>query len=223
MRPRIRAVSFDIGGTLIQPWPSVGQVYADAAAASGFSNLSSKTLDEGFKRAWKSRERFDYSVNEWRELVIVAFEGLCTREQVNRFFPDLYERFSSPEAWHLFQGVSSLLADLRARGFLLGVTSNWDERLRPLLKSLNLSSHFSVIMISAEAGYQKPDPRIFLKTCSALGVSPEETLHVGDSAREDRDGALAAGLSAALFDPRHGDLLCACVEQVLSGRDSGVE
>ena len=71
MRPRIRAVSFDIGGTLIQPWPSVGQVYADAAAASGFSNLSSKTLDEGFKRAWKSRERFDYSVNEWRELVIV--------------------------------------------------------------------------------------------------------------------------------------------------------
>ena len=46
----------------------------------------------------------------------------------------------------------------------------------------------------------KPQPEIFLRTCRRLGVAPAEALHVGDSLREDYEGARAAGLRALLLD-----------------------
>ncbi|MBI1841559.1 MAG: HAD-IA family hydrolase [Verrucomicrobia bacterium] len=215
MSSRVRALSFDAGGTLIAPWPSVGQVYADAAAANGFPGLPAPIIEEGFRRAWRSRAGFDYSLNAWRELVLETFSGLCARDVVHGFFPDLYRQFARPEHWRVLPGASSLLSELRSRGFLLAVTSNWDERLRPLLGALGLADRFAVITISMEAGWQKPDRRIFLKTCSDLGVLPDETLHVGDSPGEDVEGAKAAGLKSALFDPSLGGSLASCVEAAL--------
>ena len=207
MSSRIRAVSFDVGGTLIEPFPSVGHVYSDTAASHGFRGISPDTLNERFRAAWKSRQDFNYSVKTWRKLVLATFGEDCPAEAVIGFFPDLYRRFIQPDAWRLFPGTRELLLELQSMGVLLAVTSNWDDRLRPLLAGLGLSELFKVISISGELGFQKPDPRIFLNTCFNLEVSPGEAIHVGDSQREDIQGACGAGMSAVLFEPHRGDLL----------------
>jgi putative hydrolase of the HAD superfamily len=76
------------------------------------------------------------------------------------------------------------------------VVSNWDERLPPLLAELGLGDYLDAVVYSAAVGTEKPDPRIFLETLAQLGVEPSEGLHVGDSLREDVEGALAAGMEA---------------------------
>ena len=68
-------------------------------------------------------------------------------------------------------------------GLKLGIVSNFDTRLRPILKELSLDQLFDAIVISAEVGVEKPNPTIFEAACQQLGVLPEEAVHVGDDRR----------------------------------------
>ena len=55
----MRAVCFDVGGTLIEPWPSVGHVYAEVAVQFGITDIAPDALNMQFAAAWKARCGFD--------------------------------------------------------------------------------------------------------------------------------------------------------------------
>ena len=79
--PRIRAVTFDVGGTLIEVWPSVGHVYAEVAAWHGVEGPSAGMINRRFAAAWKAARQFKYSRAHWA--------GLGWNEQGGRrFFND---------------------------------------------------------------------------------------------------------------------------------------
>jgi putative hydrolase of the HAD superfamily len=94
-------------------------------------------------------------------------------------------------------GAREALAVLRATGLELACVANWDVGLREHLQRLELDEPFRVILSSAEAGAEKPDPAIFRLALSLLDVEPARALHVGDEPA-DEDGARAAGLA---FEP----------------------
>jgi hypothetical protein len=72
--------------------------------------------------------------------------------------------------------------------------------LPTLLDRLGLAKRFSSIVVSAVEQTGKPEPEIFRRACERMEVPAAEVLHVGDSLREDYEGARAAGLSALLLD-----------------------
>jgi len=199
IRPPIRAVTFDVGGTLIEVWPSVGHVYAEVAARHGVKGLSAGVLDQRFAAAWRAARKFSYSRSGWAGLVDATFRGLTDRPPSRTFFAELYARFAAPNAWRVFEDVVPTLDALAARGLELGVISNWDERLRPLLEQLKLASYFEAIVVSCEVRSSKPACAIFEHAVQRLGLPPEAVLHVGDSLPMDVRGARAAGLSALLL------------------------
>lgn len=195
----IRAVTFDVGGTLIDPWPSVGQVYAEVAAAHGLTALSPESLNQRFLAAWKGRAPFDYSRQAWLQLVAETFSQ-SPQQLPSAFFDALYDRFERPDAWKIYEDVLPVLDTLASRGISLGIISNWDERLKSLLEHLKLSSFFDGIIISCDVGFAKPSPVIFEQALRQLGLPPASVLHVGDSWEEDVQGARAAGLHTLLLD-----------------------
>lgn len=194
--PEIRAVTFDVGGTLIEPWPSVGHVYAAVAARHGVTGLSPEALTRRFGAAWQARKDFAYTRAEWADLVDHTFAGLCERPPSESFFDDLYQRFDQPDAWKMCEDVIPTLDALAHRGLKLGVISNWDDRLRPLLGRLGLLSRFETVVISCEVGWRKPAAEIFHRAARALALGPGCLLHVGDSFVADVQGARRAGLRA---------------------------
>lgn len=196
MNVDVQAVTFDVGGTLIEPWPSVGHVYAAVAAEHGIANLDPVDLTERFGAAWKSKKDFDYSKAAWQDLVDQSFSGAVPAERLDGLFRDIYARFAQPGAWRVFDDVVPALEALRSAGFKLGVISNWDERLRPLLDRLGLSRFFRATVISIELGQAKPEPAIFARAATLLETEPCKILHVGDSLHEDVVGAQEAGFSA---------------------------
>jgi putative hydrolase of the HAD superfamily len=189
---KIQAVSFDVGGTLIEPWPSVGHVYAEVAARHGVKNFSPEQLNARFKAAWRARKTFAHSRNEWDELVTEVFGGSIP----SGFFAELYDRFAEPDAWHIYEDVLPALDELASRNLKLAVISNWDERLRPLLRQLKLDRYFEAFAISLEIGSPKPSRIIFDHAAKALGLHSNSILHVGDSTEMDIAGAIAAGFQA---------------------------
>lgn len=196
----IRAVTFDVGGTLIQPWPSVGHVYSEIARRHGHPPIPPETLEHRFSQAWSRKADFQHRRDDWALLVDDTFEGLLPRPPSRTFFPALYERFAKPDVWRIFDDVLPVLDALASHGFPLAIVSNWDERLRPLLKALRLDSYFETIVVSCEVAFPKPSPVIFEFTAQKLGLPPQQILHVGDHAAEDFDGATSAGFHARILN-----------------------
>jgi putative hydrolase of the HAD superfamily len=196
-RPRrIQAVTFDVGGTLIEPWPSVGHVYAEVAERFGV-RAEPDMLNAGFRAVWQAKRDFDYSRAAWFNLVRETFSAKM--ELPPEFFPAVYERFAEPDVWRVFDDVLPVFDTLAAQGVRLAAISNWDERLEPLLRRLNLHRLFECVVVSCDVRAAKPSPVIFGHALRKLSLPASVVLHVGDGAAEDFDGARGAGLDAVLL------------------------
>jgi putative hydrolase of the HAD superfamily len=196
----IRAVTFDVGNTMIEVWPSVGHVYAEVAAAHGYTGLLPEELNRRFRAALHAHGKAVNTKPEWALIVDESFAGLSHQPISDEIFPELYDRFAGASAWRIFEDVEPTLNALRKRGLKLGVISNWDDRLRPLLHALGLADQFEVIVISCEVGASKPERLIFEAAVKQLGVPAQAILHVGDNFEMDVAGANAAGLRGVQVD-----------------------
>jgi putative hydrolase of the HAD superfamily len=196
-RELVRALFFDVGGTLMRPYPSVGAVYAAIASFYGITTSADET-ERAFRESWAALKRPGLTVSRkdwWRELV---FRTLGQANQA--CFDELYETFARPDVWRVFPDVEETLHEARARGLHVGIISNWDERLRPLLDQTELTDYFDSLTISCEVGVEKPGAEIFLAALRAAAVAPNEAIHIGDSDSEDVQGAQAVGMNAILVD-----------------------
>lgn len=208
----LTAVTFDVTHTLIHA-PHMAEIYSEVLCRHGVS-LSSADLRRKIPQVWKEFscradmrcDRFGTHPNGargWWHDFVARLCRHCAAQEPSRFASaELFSRFAQPESWEVYVDVVPILRDLLAAGLRLGVISNWDHRLPRLLQRLGLAEYFSVITYSAEIGCEKPHPQIFQHCLQTLGVRPEQALHVGDSAIEDGEGAMATGMRSLLVDRR---------------------
>jgi putative hydrolase of the HAD superfamily len=150
------------------------------------------------------KKDFDHSRQAWERIVDNTFEGLLEPRPSESFFPLLYDRFASPASWKIFDDVLPALDEFAVREIPLAIISNWDERLRPLLRALKLNGYFDTILISSEVYFAKPSNVIFEHAIRSLGVPAESILHIGDSVDEDLHGARESGLQSVLLNRASG-------------------
>lgn len=197
----IRAITFDVGGTLIEPHPSVGHVYAATAAAEGFGPWDPQELNRRFYSAWQRHVTiFDFTKASWARLVAEALSDLGPAVHSSALFEAIWRAFQQSSAWRIFPDVAPCLEGVKARGIRCAVISNWDERLIPTLRNLGLADSFEFVLASVEVGWAKPAPEIFRRAQQTLRLPAHEILHVGDGRREDRDGAATAGMRGVWLD-----------------------
>ena len=215
----IKAIFFDAAGTIFYLTKTVGDHYAYVGREVGI-DLDPQKLETGFHRAWQrmprrppiDRPRENDDKDWWRELVRRVFDQVApTLSEFDRdnFFEVAYEHFAEPGVWELYPEVSEVLEQLQPR-FQLAVVSNFDGRLRFILRHLGVSKYFPHIFISSELGAEKPDPEIFRRALKIMHLNANEVIHAGDDAERDWKAAAAAGLSVFRLDrPRNSlrDLL----------------
>jgi putative hydrolase of the HAD superfamily len=100
-------------------------------------------------------------------------------------------------------GMIELVRELRSSTVPVAIISNSEGHLAELVDELGWGSDFDVIVDSGRVGVDKPDPRIFQHAASALSLSLDSLLHVGDSWEADVQGALGVSAQAVWFDVRH--------------------
>lgn len=117
------------------------------------------------------------------------------------------ETLMSALSFSAFEDAPGALATLKKLGVVRVVVSNWDVSLPGVLARVGLAGHLDGVITSAGVGARKPDRAIFDRALQLAGASPGEAIHVGDSPREDVEGARAAGIEAVLLvrsDPGPG-------------------
>ncbi|KAF5938281.1 hypothetical protein HYC85_025787 [Camellia sinensis] len=118
----------------------------------------------------------------------------------SQYFEELYNYYTTEKACHLCDpDAEKVFKNLRNAGVKLAVLSNFDTRLRSVLRALECDYGFDVVAVSAEVEAEKPNPTIFIKACELLGVKPEDAVHVGDDRRNDMWGARDVGCNAWLW------------------------
>lgn len=95
-----------------------------------------------------------------------------------------------------YDDAAACLETLKQRGYRLGLVTNGNSRPA----ALGLERAFEVIVVAADCGFRKPDPRIYHHTADRFGVKPGACVHVGDHVVEDVQAAAAAGMRAVWID-----------------------
>jgi putative hydrolase of the HAD superfamily len=204
-RPQV--IFFDAVGTLFGVKGSVGEVYANVAAQFGVT-VSPQTLNWAFISAFQAAgsPAFPNVLPEeipakeyawWRDVAIETFnkaDVLPLFDDFDAFFSTLFTYFATAEPWELYEDTIATLEQIRSAKIPLGILSNFDSRIYSVLRSLGLASFFQSVTISTEAGFAKPDRRIFQMALQKHNCEATQAWHVGDSLEEDYRAAVGAGL-----------------------------
>jgi putative hydrolase of the HAD superfamily len=203
-----RAVFFDAVGTLLHPVPGALSVYADFARRHGLDTTPA-AIRARFLEAYRAEESADAASgwvtseereqHRWRRIVTESLAGV---RDADACFRELYEHFARPDAWRVDPAAGELVARLLDRGFAVGLGSNYDARLWPVLDGFpELSPLRGRVVVSAAVGFRKPAAEFFREVVRVAGCEPGGVLFVGDDLGNDYEGAAAAGLGAILLDP----------------------
>lgn len=209
--PHVRAVFFDAVGTLLYPEPSALVVYAEVAQRQGLI-LQPAEIRTRFLRAYRAEEEADAAASDWKtserrehdrwwRIVTETLAGVHDPEEC---FTILFEHFAKPDAWRVAIDAADTLQSLSRCRAKLGIGSNYDNRLWPVLDGFpELAPLFDHVVISAAVGVRKPGAGFFQHAAQLVGCDVGEMLFVGDDYDNDYQGATAAGLSAILLDPHN--------------------
>ncbi|MDC0835305.1 hypothetical protein CKA32_002442 [Geitlerinema sp. FC II] len=203
-----KVIFFDAVGTLFGVRGSVGEVYAEVARREAKVETDAVAVETAFVESFKVAPPAEFpdvapedlltrEYQWWYEVAHHTFEAVGVRDRFtdfDRFFDRLFSYFASAEPWFVYPDVLPTLTYWKQQGVELGIVSNFDSRLYTVLDALNLSQFFSSVTISTRVGAAKPNRKIFDRAVAAHDCSPEVAWHVGDSYRDDCEGARGAGL-----------------------------
>jgi putative hydrolase of the HAD superfamily len=203
-------VLFDAVDTLLAPAPSFQGRFVAVAAEHGVP-LEEAAVDAAVaaaarEAAWPE----DWTDPATQRAFWVGFYGKVLGSLGHtgtELAEALFQAFSDPAAYRLFDDVRPALDELAGRGITLGLVSNFEPWLDEVLALQRIDGRFAAVAVSGKLGVAKPDPRIFKAALDEAGADPRATVHVGDQPVNDVAGALAAGITPVLIDRfgRHPD------------------
>ncbi|AXB41524.1 HAD family hydrolase [Amycolatopsis albispora] len=205
-RPPVEAVLLDAGGVLIMPASEAVLSILRAAGARADERLLDRVhyLATAVNDACPPRDRGRY---------LRAFARGCGigDDRLNGVVAELGAAINGPNWTRGVPGAVEAVRKLGALPVSVGVVSNSVGVVAGQLRRAGIcqvgpgpGTPVAVVIDSALVGIAKPDPAIFRLALRQLRASPERAVYVGDTARIDVDGALAAGLRPLHLDP-HGD------------------
>ncbi len=211
---KIKAVLFDLDGTLRHHLPSAGEVFVEHVRSLGLSvseedhiraehwvhfyfayspeiQADAKIFKDDQKGFWLNftqRRLAAYGIRPTRAVELAP--------QVSVYMGEAYK----PQV-HVHEEAHTLLKFLKESGYMLGVVSNREDPYQAEMQDLKLDSYFQFFLAGGELNSFKPDALIFKRALELAGTSASETMYVGDNYFADIVGSHRAGLMPVLYDP----------------------
>lgn len=199
----IRAVFFDVDFTLIYPGPMFrAEGYRAFCARFGMEVDPSK-FDLGVASAAALLEspedaRYDPDIYVAYARHIIEHMG-GAGERLDVCAREIYAEWAACQHFELYEEVPDVLRALTDSGIRIGLISNSHRCLASFQLHFELQGLISAAVSSSEHGFMKPHPSIFSAALQIVDVKPDDAVMVGDSVRQDVEGALRVGMQAVLL------------------------
>jgi putative hydrolase of the HAD superfamily len=199
----LKAVLFDVDFTLIFPGPMFrGEGYQAFAARHGLEIDSSRFEDAVARSAHLLDGPEDAAYNAE---IFIAYTSHIIEQmggrgpKVDACSREIYDEWAACQHFELYDDVPVVLRALANAGIRIGLISNTQRCLTSFQAHFELEGLITATVSSFEHGYMKPHPSIFSAALTRVGARPDEAVMVGDSIRQDIEGALRAGMRAILL------------------------
>lgn len=210
----IEAVIFDYGGVIsTAPFRGIAEFEERQGYPTGsmlrmfLGEYNGERVDDSAAANWHLLETGKLQLADFLEqLVDRSPDHLDGRN----FDLDAYAEFSMQAPFGVHWMMIHRVRELRANGYRLAVLTNNVVEWGPVWKAtFPVAELFDHVVDSCEVGLRKPDPKIFHLTCDRLGVKPEASVFLDDSAT-NVNGAQAVGMRTVLV----GDNPWAALEEL---------
>lgn len=225
----VRAVLFDVDFTLIYPGPMFQAEGYHAFCLRYGMNVDPTAFDAAVMsaaRVLETPEDAPYDHDLYVTYTRHIIEGMGGRgPRVDACAREIYDEWAACHHFELYDEVPDVLRSLANAGVRVGLVSNSHRCLASFESHFALDGLIAAAVSSSEHGMMKPHPSIFRAALDRMRVAPAEALMVGDSIRHDVEGALRAGMRAALLHrsdqphPKQPDLAANGVPVIRSLRD----
>lgn len=185
---RLRAVLFDMDGTLLDTAPDFIAICQAMLAERGLPRVDDKLI----------RDEISGGA---RAMVSAAFAMSPEAAEFEALRLEFLARYQTDCAVHskLFDGMAELLADIEKAKLIWGVVTNKPVRFaQPIMEQLGLSERSAVLICPDHVSNSKPDPEPLLLACKMLNLDPASVLFVGDDLRDIESGRDAGTKTAAV-------------------------
>jgi putative hydrolase of the HAD superfamily len=206
----IDAVFFDVGNTLLKPYPSLEAVCREVLERFGYDPTDEElrrgivTADRYYEHRYWTDDSFwsnEKDASEmWSELYAKMLKEIGIDGDVRLIGRAIYDHFGDGDRWRTYPDVVPVFKRLKDESFRLALVSNWDSRLAKLCFDMGLDRYLDSILSSASIGLIKPDPNIYVVACQRLAVEPARAVHVGDHYYADILGARSIGINPVMID-----------------------
>lgn len=196
MRSELKAVLFDLDGTLIETAPEISDAVNDALQAVDLDPVGLPMVRDwiGHGTATLLRSALSYRL----DMDASALEQWPPYLKAVQAFDAAYEARCGSRS-HLYDGVRETLAVLRANGIRLAVVTNKEARFTErVLQAHQLDSVMDMVISGDSLPTKKPHPGGIQHVMAQFQLAPEACLFVGDSSI-DAATARAAGLTVWLL------------------------
>ncbi|MBU7016918.1 MAG: HAD-IA family hydrolase [Theionarchaea archaeon] len=200
----IRAVTFDLWGTLIQNSEEydrrLREKRVDLLYAALEEEISRTDLMNALQESWQEIQCIRSTLKD----VPTSQQVSILQQFLNVNSTDLEKPYTEA-VLHFLPSLNpytmEILRNLNTRIGLISNTGRTPGKvLRFVLETLGILAFFDTTIFSNEVGWLKPHPEIFCKASQDLGVPLNEILHVGDDKVTDEEGARAAGMHTLLIE-----------------------
>jgi 2-phosphoglycolate phosphatase len=185
---RLRAVLFDMDGTLLDTAPDFIAICQSMLADRGLASVSDKLIRDEISGGARAMVAATFALSPMEP----EFEALRL---------EFLERYQVNCAVHstLFDGMAELLVDIEKANLIWGVVTNKPVRFaQPIMEQLGLAQRSAILICPDHVTNSKPHPEPLILACSMLNLDPASVLFVGDDLRDIESGRDAGTKTAAV-------------------------
>ncbi|MGX5219817.1 MULTISPECIES: N-acetylmuramic acid 6-phosphate phosphatase MupP [Pseudomonas] len=185
---RLRAVLFDMDGTLLDSAPDFIAICQAMRVERGLEPIAEKLIRDQVSGGARAMVSVTFGMDPQDE----GFEPLRLE------FLDRYQRHCAVLT-RPFDGINELLDDIEHAKLIWGVVTNKPLRFaEPIMQQLGLAKRSAILICPDHVKNSKPDPEPMILACKTLGLDPASVLFVGDDLRDIESGRAAGTKTAAV-------------------------
>jgi 2-haloalkanoic acid dehalogenase type II len=198
----LRAVLFDLGGTLIKtaPIPEIFHRILAAHSVKVKTQLNQSDFEETMAQIGLDNYRLPFE-EFWRIYNTKALRRMGLSGNLDELADALSNEWWDHADLELYPDVKETFKALRKKKQKIGLVTNGFRRdIEDIMRRTGLAGQFDVTVGIDDVGKPKPEKEIFLYALKRLNISPNQAVFVGDNPQADYKGAKTVGMKPLLID-----------------------
>ncbi|TBX57851.1 HAD family hydrolase [Bacillus mycoides] len=191
---------FDLDDTLLDRDKAVDKLFS-IILEEFYRDVEQHSVKNAMLQKFKGYDKKSYGHSDKVKVLESLFDEFPPKYRLPRNYIQDFWNNNFPKCFSINQKTINIINTIKSHIKVGIITNGSTQRQKAKIINTNLNRYFDTIIISEEAGFSKPDKRIFELALNKLNVQSEDVLFVGDDLEKDIAGCQNANIKGIWFNP----------------------